>query len=236
MRAPDGKMHLSYDTGAFLMSLVLRTLARWRVWGLERVPRRGPLILVANHVSFVDPPILAASLPRRITFMGKEELFRSPPSRLFFTAMEVFPVRRGRPHREALRRAQAVLEAGGVLGMFPEGRRSPTARIQPGETGTALLALHTGAPILPVGLWGTHQIRDVASLFNRPTVNVSVGEPFSLEREGGRKPSLERLTQEIMESIARLLPPISSLPGYPQGEAERQPLAATTRREGHHGH
>ena len=121
-----------YRFGTWLVKLMLFTLTRWEVRGGENVPGDGPLIVVANHLNLSDPPLLSASIPRRIAFLAKEELFQSTFSRLFVSAYGAFPVRRGLPDREAIDRAQKVLDNGFVLGMFPEGTRSPDHRLLPG--------------------------------------------------------------------------------------------------------
>ncbi len=188
------------------MKGLLLLLSDWEVEGKENVPRSGPLIVVANHLNLPDPPLLTASIPRRIIFMAKEELFysRGGPFVRWFGA---FPVRRGELDREAIRQAIKVLEEGLALGMFPEGRRSPNARLIQAEPGTALIALRTRVPILPVGISGTEKVRDLGILRQRPRIRVSIGQPFTLPFDS--RPSKEKLSQAtdfIMRRIAELLP------------------------------
>ena len=197
-----------YYLGTTLMKFLLLLLTRWRVKGKDNIPARGPLIVVANHLSLVDPPLLSASIPRRIVFMGKEEAFRHPIQGPLARGWRAFPVRRERLDREALRQAQQVLEGGLVLGMFPEGKRSPTAQMLQGYPGTSLIALRNSAPILPVGITGTEGIKGITFIFRRPKITVNIGEPFDLPPIDGRltREGLALSTDFIMERIAQLLP------------------------------
>lgn len=203
-----------YRIGARTMALVTTLLARWEVLGREQVPSRGPYTVVANHWSFLDPPLLAASLPRPVTFMAKAELWNLLPSRLFCTAIGLIPLRRGEVDRGAIARALEVMKAGGALALFPEGTRGSgqTVGLKPGRRGAALLASLSGAPIVPVGIWGTEQIPSLSDLpkkvFSRPQLTVNIGQPFFLPETNGT-PSSEELTaatEAIMLHIAKLLP------------------------------
>ena len=200
-------MVLFYDATTLAMKLALLMLARWRVYGVEHVPRRGPLIVAANHLSLADPPLLSASIPRRIVFMAKDEAYRSLFLGPLVRGFGAFPVRRGEADRAALRRALSVLEAGGVLGIFPEGTRSRNRQLQPGRSGVARIALRSGAPILPVGIAGTEHIGGPGILL-RPAITVRIGQPFHLPGEGGRIEGnkLAEYTAMIMDRIAELLP------------------------------
>jgi 1-acyl-sn-glycerol-3-phosphate acyltransferase len=169
----------------------------------------GPLIIVANHLNWSDPLFLCIIFPRHITFMAKEELFRSPFLSFFLShGFGAFPVRRGRFDRKALHQADAALGKGAVLGMFPEGSRSNNAQLQRGLPGAALIALHSGAQILPVGITGSKQISGVAWLFHRPQIVINVGQPFKLPQSDkmASRDRLASLTDFIMERIAELLP------------------------------
>ena len=183
-------------------------LTRRRVKGKEHVPPEGSLIVVSNHLNLADPPLLAASIPRRIVFMAKEESFRDPIQGPLVRGFRAFPVRRGGLDRQALRAALRVLDDGLALGMFPEGTRSADARLQEGRSGSALIALRSGSPILPVGVTGTEGLLGPALLFGRRRITVNIGEPFTLPPVEGRltKTELANATHVIMGRVAELLP------------------------------
>jgi 1-acyl-sn-glycerol-3-phosphate acyltransferase len=200
-----------HTTFYWLMTGLLRSVVwifgRYEVVGVEHVPADGPLIVVANHLNNADPPLLGAAIPRRIRFMAKQELFETKAG-AFYRWFGAFPVRRFEADLAALRQAQSILKEGGVLGMFPEGHRSHGNGMGPPHPGTALIALRTGAPLLPVGITGTEAIRTPMVLLRNPRIRVVIGEPFTLT--ANRRISAEQVesgTDEIMRRIAALLPP-----------------------------
>jgi len=141
--------------------------------------------------------------------MAKEELFRSRFSSYCVRSFGAFPVHRGQLDREALRQAKRVLADGLALVMFPEATRSKDAQLQPAFSGSALIALHSGAPILPVGITGTERIKGVSWILHRPVITVNIGHPFYLPPVNSRltKVEMAELTNFIMERIAEVLPP-----------------------------
>ena len=174
--------------------------------GLERVPKKGAVILTSNHFSSGDPPMICGVIPRRIVWLAKQELFDAPGVGLLYKMGGFIPVRRFEADIRALRRCQEALRRGHMLGMFPEGTRSG-GRLGRGEPGTALIALRSRAPILPMAIWGTEHVKLPRSLFGRTRVHIRVGEPFSLPREGKvTKQHIAQGTDEIMRRIAELLP------------------------------
>jgi 1-acyl-sn-glycerol-3-phosphate acyltransferase len=189
------------------MALALWIISRWWVAGATRVPRSGGLIVVANHLSLIDPPLLAASLPRRLRFMAKQELFESRGG-VFVRLFGAFPVRRFQADRQALRQARSLLENGEAVAMFPEGHRSDGNGMIAAHPGTALIALQSGAPVLPVAITGSEQIRSLRFILQHPRITVTVGEPFVLPRTGRiDSGAVEEAGLLIMRSIAELLPP-----------------------------
>ena len=197
-----------YYVGRLVVRMLLLLLTRWRVKGRENVPSQGSLLVVANHLNLADPPLLAVSLGRKAIFMAKEELFRFRLSGYFIHGFGAFPVHRGQLDRKALRQAGQVLGEGLALVMFPEATRSKSAQLQPAFSGSALIALRSGVPILPIGITGTERIKGVAWLLRRPRITVNIGQPFHLPPAGSKltKVELVRLTDYMMGRIAELLP------------------------------
>jgi 1-acyl-sn-glycerol-3-phosphate acyltransferase len=196
-----------YYVGRAVVKILLLLLTRWEVRGRENVPN-GPLLVVANHVNLADPPIVGLSVNRKVTFMAKEELFRSRFIGYILRQLGAFPVRRGRVDRRALRQAEQSLAQGLALVTFPEGRRSKNAQLQPALPGSALIAYKSQVPILPVGIAGTEKIKGIGWWFRRPRVIVNIGYPFHLPQVNGKvtKAELTEFTHCIMEHIAELLP------------------------------
>jgi len=197
-----------YYVGRIIVRMLLLLLTRWRVRGKENIPSQGPLLVVANHLSLADPPLLGVSLSRKVIFMAKKELFRSRIIGYFIGSFGAFPVHRGRMDRQALRRAERLLAQGLVLVMFPEGMRSHSGRLRPAFPGSALIASHNSVPILPVGITGTEKIKGVAWILRRPQITVNIGHPFNLPPASSRltKAELTELTNFIMRHVAELLP------------------------------
>jgi len=197
-----------YYVGRLIIRMFLFLLTRYHVRGRENIPKHGPIVVVANHINLADPPLLGVSLGRKVIFMAKEELFRSRFLAYFVRGFGSFPVQRGRVDKKALRQAEQLLAQGLALVMFPEGKRSGDARLQPAFSGSALIASRCGVPILPVGITGTEKIKGVAWLLHRPQITVNIGQPFYLSsvNSKSKKAKLAEFTNSIMEHIAELLP------------------------------
>jgi len=191
---------------------LFNTLFSWQVQGKENIPQNGALILVANHVHVLDPLFLIFSFPRWITFVAKEELFRSPFLRFWLRWAGSLSIRRDGKVREKQRILSATreaLEKGAVLGMFPEGSRSFDGKLRKSKPGTVVIASKTDVPILPVGIVGTDKFRGISWLWKRPRVVVNIGKPFKLPPANGRmsRSQMQLLSTQLMREIAALLPP-----------------------------
>jgi 1-acyl-sn-glycerol-3-phosphate acyltransferase len=194
-----------------VLSPLLYGLWTVRTSGRHHVPRRGPVILAPNHVSFCDSLFLPLVLRRRVTFVAKAEYFDSWRTRWFFKAAGQIPMRRegGTASERALAAARDVLRAGRVVGIYPEGTRSPDGRLYRGHTGVARLALSCGVPVVPVGIIGTPAVQPVGSRWLRPfrRVEIRFGAPLDVTRFAGRSDdpaALRALTDDLMFEIQRL--------------------------------
>jgi 1-acyl-sn-glycerol-3-phosphate acyltransferase len=198
---------LFFRACGWLARILISLLSRFELTGVERIPRSGPVILAANHLSNADPIILASVLPRPSAFMAKQELLRFPGMSTIVRMYGSFTVRRGAADREAIRQALSVLEGGRVLGLFPEGTRSRSGSLGEPRAGVGMLALRTGAAVVPIGIVGTDHVAPYKLLWRRPRVSVRVGEPILCEKiSGPLRGGAQEHTERVMNAIAELLP------------------------------
>ena len=195
-----------YTLGRVAVAPVLRALWRPTVTGMAHVPRTGPVILAANHLSVVDSVLLPIVAPRPVYFLAKDEYFRTPLMRWLMFELNQIPVDRsgGRASLMAIDAALPVLGDGHVLGIFPEGTRSPDGRLYRGRPGVAKLALDSGATVVPVGLRGTERIQPIGARLPRvgPRARVDVGPPVDLSPWRDRTVD-SRVLREITATIMR---------------------------------
>jgi len=191
-----------YPVARAICRIVLMLLRRWEIYGIENMPEKGPVVVVANHTSYWDPVVVGCAFNRKIYFMAKGELFRIPLLGSLITWLGAFPVYRDRVDSTAIRTALTHLKAGRVVGLFPEGTRSHTNELLEPHIGATMIASRVGASIVPVALDGT---RGVCS-----KVRVFIGKPVTYLQSGKveKKPSKEELTdlsKQIMGKIADML-------------------------------
>ena len=201
---------IAYGVVRFLIWLVAKLLWRISFEGLEHVPRTGPFVLAPVHRSFVDFGLVSAVTRRRMGYMGKESLWRSKAFGAFITMLGAYPVNRGAPDREALRRTLDILEKGEPLVLFPEGTRRAGPVIEHLHEGAAFVASRAGVPLVPVGIGGSERALPKGKRLPRPVkIHVIVGEPIAPPpiAEGARHPSrraVKELTLQLQAALQDL--------------------------------
>jgi 1-acyl-sn-glycerol-3-phosphate acyltransferase len=208
----DWRTHgTAFELVRVLTAPARRGLIRLRVDGTEHLPADGPVILVANHVSFFDSVLLMFSLPRPVAFIGKAEYTDNPITNWLFCGAGMIPVRRDHlgDLLHVFEEVAEVLERGEVVGVFPEGTRSRDGMLHRGHVGAAHLALTTGAPIVPVGIVGTDRVLPTGSRIVRPFrhATITVGKPIDAKELGYTKSTnraRREVTDRFMAEIARL--------------------------------
>lgn len=196
-----------------VLAPLARTVYRPDIEGLENVPAEGPVIIAANHRAVLDTAVISLVLPRPVRFLGKAEYFAGKGVRgrlmaRFVDALGFVPVERGNAHAglAALNAGQNVLNGGGVFAIYPEGTRSLDGRLYRGHTGVAVLALTTGAPVVPVALFGTEKLMPRGGRIPRyARVGIRFGPPMDFSRMIERNQRARRaITDDVMAAIREL--------------------------------
>lgn len=201
---PAGASPGLHDAARMIARWSLRAGFRVTVRGRDRVPRTGPVVLVANHMSMVEPQLLFGLLPRRSVFLVKKEMFHGPVG----TGLELIgqlAVQRGEPDRTPLLHAVRLLRSGGLVAVFPEGTRG-TGEVRTAHHGAAWLVRSSGAIVQPVAVRGTRRPDGARKRF-RPRVDVYFGEPFTLDVPRGRTglaEATERLRRRLADTVTEL--------------------------------
>jgi 1-acyl-sn-glycerol-3-phosphate acyltransferase len=194
-----------------LLRLLLHVLLRVETTGLENIPGSGPVIIIINHIAFLDPVVVCGIAPRLIIPMAKKEAFDSVWLGPLLRAYGAIPVQRGEADLRAIKSTLHMLAQGSAILMAPEGTRSPNYQLQPAKEGAALIALKSGAIVVPVGVTGTQCSQAHWLKFKRPPVQISIGKPVRLRATAtsGRvsRAQLSLIAQELMHRLARQLPP-----------------------------
>jgi 1-acyl-sn-glycerol-3-phosphate acyltransferase len=199
-----------------ILTPILRTLYRPWIEGVENIPEDGSAIIASNHLAFCDSIFMPLLVPRRVTFLAKAEYFterglKGSVKRAFFTAVGQVPIDRsgGSASQAALSTATRLLNDGNLLGIYPEGTRSPDGRLYRGRTGVAWMALQTGVPVIPCAMIDTEKINPPGSLVwrLRPRPGVRFGRPLDFSRYAGLENDrfvLRSMTDEIMYELMLL--------------------------------
>lgn len=201
---------------AFVARVLARGVTRIRIEGeVDAIPRTGPVILAANHTSNADPVViggfLTQTLDRRVNWLGKKELFDVPILGWLSWHGGIHPVDRGAADVDAFKLARKILVEGHLLAVFPEGTRSPNGTLQAAKDGIALLAIRTGAPVVPIGIEGADRVWPKGRKLPRfgGHITMRVGAPIVVDATGGgadRRAAKSEATERIMRAIAELLP------------------------------
>lgn len=204
-----------YSTLKVVLTPVLGVSYRPWAKGLENVPDNGPVIIASNHQSFVDSVFLPLLVPRKMTFLAKSDYFtgrgiKGRATAAFFRGIGQLPIDRsgGRASESALRAGLKVLRRGDVLGIYPEGTRSPDGRLYKGHTGVARIALESTVPVVPAAIFGTREIQPPERKMPKlGPVGVQFGEPLDFSRYegmGNDRYVLRAMVDELMYAIMKL--------------------------------
>jgi 1-acyl-sn-glycerol-3-phosphate acyltransferase len=198
--------------------LGLRMLYRIEDSEMGKIRANGPLILYPNHTSLLEAPMVYTFLkPRKkVTGLSKVENWKNPFLNLVFSLWKIIPVRRGESDMEALRATLGALADGYIIGIAPEGTRSPSGSLQRAQAGVTMLALHSGSPLQPLAQWKDRPLPDDVGIpterrhrrFGRPVIHIRVGRAFHLDPKGMKltREIRQEMTDEIMYQLAKLLP------------------------------
>jgi 1-acyl-sn-glycerol-3-phosphate acyltransferase len=207
-------MNLSYRIGWCCFRTIYATYFRWRVFNPERVPLTGPVILAANHASFIDPPLVGCGLRRDINYLARESLFRFPGIGALLRSWNAVPVDRDGAGARGLKAILGRLQGGGAIILFPEGTRTPDGQLQPARSGIGLTVIKSEAPVIPVRVFGTFEAFNRTMKFPRPRrIAVKYGAPldFSAERAEAKTCAKDRLKEIYQEVADRIMAEIAKL-------------------------
>lgn len=185
---------------------LFRVLARLHVTGLENIPQEGGFIMLSNHLSVIDSPLMFVANPRTLYVLAADKYERHVLfGPLLRVAGGIF-IDRANPGKESIRQVLAVLHDGYCLGMAVEGTRSKTGGLQPGKSGAAFFATRAGVPVIPTAIWGTDTVISELKRLRRPHLYLHFDEPIYLPQGRPRSEQLEAYTEDFMVRLARLLP------------------------------
>lgn len=209
-------MNPVYRAGWLFFNLIYRFYFGWRIYNPERVPATGSVILAANHASFLDPPLVGSPLKREASFLARDTLFLNPIARWVLIRWRAIPVDREGSSASGLKRVLEALKHDRAVVLFPEGTRTRNGELQRARSGVGMIALKSGAPVVPVRVWGSYEAWGRHVKWPKPKrLTLKYGHPldFTALRDEAKVCSKERLkaiyeeiANEIMASIARLEP------------------------------
>ncbi len=190
------------------LRLLMKLLLRFEITNIENIPSTGPLLVITNHIAFLDPLMVLGGFPRLVIPLAKKEVFVSVLWGPLVRMYGAISVHRETADVRAIKSVLRVLKNGGAILLAPEGTRSPTGQMQTGKDGAVMIALRSGATIVPVGITGTDQIEAHWIKLKRAPVQLSIGQPFRLRlaNERRHRPDMKAMTEEMMYRLAAQLP------------------------------
>jgi 1-acyl-sn-glycerol-3-phosphate acyltransferase len=210
-KKPEKNLYEPYSTPRVLYELlrwfaifIFAITTRIHLRGRYNIPKKGPYIIVSNHLSWTDIPLVPLYIPGKVVYMAKEEAFYSKLGWLV-RFLGAFPVKRGEGDRQAIRAADEQLKKGKTFIIFPEGTRSKTHTMNKANAGVGMIALRAQVPVLPVAIWGSE---NALKKFGAD-VTISYGEPMYLKPSGSKitREDINNSTEQVMRVIASMLPP-----------------------------
>lgn len=201
-----------YSFVCTLIGIFAPVISRFRIIGRENIPQDEAVIIAANHLSYLDIPLLGSSIytaGRDADYVAKKELFNVPVLGTFLRMLGAFPVDREKLDRSTLREAVKRLNSGRVLVIFPEGTRSPDGRLQPGKPGVGMIVRMSRAKVIPVAITGTDKAMPRGSwMIHRAQITIRFGKPIdfnSMIENTGDKGDIGKITKIIMDNISTLI-------------------------------
>lgn len=201
-REPLSSLVLYHFLKWSLIAPVFHTYYRGRIYRAENIPQNGSFIIVSNHASNLDPPLIGIAVRRPIAFMAKEELFRTPGFKQLITACGAYPVKRNSSDRSALKSAIKYLNDGWLAGIFLQGTRTDNGKIDDPKLGAALIAAKTQSPLIPASIWGTEKEQPSSSILPH-AITIRFGEPIPYP-ESTKKADLQAVTNKCTDAINKM--------------------------------
>lgn len=197
-----------YRVGHTLARVIGYGLYSYRVINRERLVEEGAAIIVSNHASFIDPPIIGCAFKNELTFLARKSLIKGPVTEYLYRSMNTVPVDQEKPDMVGIRGILRALKEEGRVLVFPEGSRTFDGELQPGQAGVGLIVSKSKVPVLPVRLYGAFEALPRGAKFPRPSrLTLVVGEPLdfsAMEIEGSGKEKYQAISDHIMDKIAAL--------------------------------
>ena len=195
------RMTFWYLLGYSLSKAIAKSFFHYRVLGAENMIEKGPCIIAANHCSYLDPPLVGVAFRRGIHYLARKSLLDIPVLGPILPELNVIPVDQKNADRSALMGAIRVVKGGGAVLIFPEGTRSPNGQLQPAQPGIGMIAAKTGAPVVPVRIFGSYKAMRRGRAWPTPShISVSIGVPLPALQAGDKREYLV-ISREIMRAI-----------------------------------